>query len=184
MIPKKLVFLFLLSAFLITYIHGKPNNNTATPCKITADCRNYHSCQQGFCLHKPFYSPFTFNEILLSVLLGIISGLCMAVGVGGGIYYIPLLSTLGSFYIKEVIPISNFLICISSLVTFIYNFSKKHPMLEFRSLIDYNLGFTLLPTLCIGVYIGFIINLVSPTIILFFMLTIIFCFLNYSVISK
>ena len=108
----------------------------------------------------------------------------MAVGVGGGIYYIPLLSTLGSFYIKEVIPISNFLICITSLVTFIFNLTKSHPKLAYRNLIDYNLAFTLLPPLLIGVYMGFYIHLISPNAILFIMLVAIFSYLNYSVISK
>jgi len=56
--------------------------------------------------------------------------------------------------------------------------------LAFRHLIDYNLAFTLLPPLYLGVYIGYYINLVSPNIVLFIMLVLIFLYLNYSAISK
>ena len=181
MIRKNIFFAIILLSTFFLIIECKVTKKT---CKTSSDCKNYYSCVEGFCIHKPFYSPFTLNESILAILLGIISGVCMGVGVGGGIYYIPLLSTLGSFYIKEVVPISNFLICITSIVAFLYNISNSHPKLDFRSLIDYNLAYTLLPPLFIGLYIGFYIHFVSPTIILFLLLVIIFSFLNYFVISK
>jgi len=108
----------------------------------------------------------------------------MSVGIGPGIYYVPLLRILGHFYMKESIPISQFLICISSFVTCISNYFSPHPKYAFRSLVDYNLAFTMMPSLFLGVYIGYYINLVSPTSVLFIILILVFIWLNYSIIKR
>ena len=65
----------------------------------------------------------------------------MSVGLGAGIFYVPLLTILGKFYLKEAVPISKFLIFVSSTFTSFYHMGERHPKYEFKSLIDYNLVF-------------------------------------------
>ena len=62
--------------------------------------------------------------------------------------------------------------------------SIVHPKYSYKNLVDFNLAFTLLPSLLLGNYFGFHIILVSPNIALFTLLVVIFLGLNYSVISK
>lgn len=108
----------------------------------------------------------------------------MSVGLGAGIFYVPLLTILGKFYIKEAVPISKFLIFVSSIFTSFYHFGQKHPKYDFRSLIDYNLAYFMLPSMLVGVYYGYHLHNIAPNSFIFALLIIVFAILNYSIISK
>ncbi len=82
-IKNRFLSLLLVTFFLLTTILANDKHHNTPSCVKTTDCRHFYSCLDGYCVHKSFYSPFTVSEVFLSILVGIVSGLCMAVGVGG-----------------------------------------------------------------------------------------------------
>jgi hypothetical protein len=153
-------------------------------CKTNNDCNNLYSCIENTCIHKTFFYPLTVEESVFAGLTLILTGVCMSVGLGAGIFYVPLLTILGKFYIKEAIPISKFLIFVSSIFTSFYHFGQSHPKYQFRSLIDYNLAYFMLPSMLVGVYYGYYLHNIIPNSLIFALLIIVFAILNYSIIKK
>ena len=160
-----------------------PTLQVKVMCKTTQDCNKYYTCIENSCVHKAFF-PLTIEESVFALLTLVLTGVCMSVGLGAGIFYVPLLTILGKFYLKEAVPISKFLIFVSSIFTSFYHFGQPHPKYEFKSLIDYNLAYFLLPSMLIGVYYGYYLHNIAPESFIFFLLIIVFAILNYSIISK
>ena len=159
------------------------SHSTKVMCRTSNDCNKFYTCQENTCVHKGFF-PLTVEESIFGILTLVLTGVCMSVGLGAGIFYVPLLTILGKFYIKEAVPISKFLIFVSSIFTSFYHFGQKHPKYEFRSLIDYNLAYFMLPSMLVGVYYGYYLHNIAPNSFIFALLIIVFAILNYSIINK
>ncbi|XP_062023713.1 sulfite exporter TauE/SafE family protein 3-like isoform X1 [Rosa rugosa] len=94
-------------------------------------------------------------------------------GVGGGGFFIPMLTLLIGFDQKSSIAVSKCMITGTSTATVLYNLRRRHPTLELP-IIDYDLALLFQPLLVLGISIGVSLNVVLSdwmiTILLFVVL--------------
>ena len=93
-------------------------------------------------------------------------------GVGGGGLVIPIIMALFMFTTKEAIAISGFTILCGSVARFIMTINQVHPDKD-ATVIDYGIVIVMMPLVLCGSFIGVLVNLTLPGIILSAMLTII-----------
>ena len=86
------------------------------------------------------------------------------------------------FSTKEAIALGSVLILCSSVVRFILQVDERHPMKE-ATVIDYNIVIIMLPMLMMGSFLGVIVNIALPNIILSGFLTAILTVLTYRAFS-
>ncbi len=75
------------------------------------------------------------------------------------------------FSTREAVAISLFVILLVSLVRFIYNFRQRHPNKD-AVVIDYNLAIVMQPTIILGTFLGVLVNVSFPALIIQICLTI------------
>ncbi|KAL6137612.1 hypothetical protein ACLB2K_062902 [Fragaria x ananassa] len=94
-------------------------------------------------------------------------------GVGGGGFFIPMLTLIIGFDQKSSIAVSKCMITGTSTATVLYNLRRRHPTLELP-IIDYDLALLFQPLLVLGISIGVSLNVVLSdwmiTILLFVVL--------------
>ena len=105
-------------------------------------------------------------------MLPILLALANVGGIGGGGLIIPITMALFQFTTKEAIAISGFTILAGSVARFIMTINDRHPEKD-AIIIDYGIVIVMMPLVLVGSYIGVIINIMCPGIILSFMLTLI-----------
>ena len=117
--------------------------------------------------------------ILLTVLLALAS----VGGVGGGGLIIPVMMTFFSFSTKEAIAISGFTIFSGSVARFIYCYNQRHPNKD-ATIIDYGIVIVMMPLVLVGSFIGVLVNIMLPPILLSIFLTLILLFLTIQSFKK
>ncbi|CAN6707146.1 unnamed protein product [Malus baccata var. baccata] len=94
-------------------------------------------------------------------------------GVGGGGFFIPMLTLIIGFDQKSAIAVSKCMITGTATSTVLYNLRRRHPTLELP-IIDYDLALLFQPVLVLGISIGVSLNVVLSdwmiTILLFVVL--------------
>ncbi|KAM1077759.1 hypothetical protein ACFX2I_024904 [Malus domestica] len=94
-------------------------------------------------------------------------------GVGGGGFFIPMLTLIIGFDQKSAIAVSKCMITGTATSTVVYNLRRRHPTLELP-IIDYDLALLFQPVLVLGISIGVSLNVVLSdwmiTILLFVVL--------------
>jgi len=106
------------------------------------------------------------------IILTILLALSNVSGIGGGGIIIPVTMTCFQFSTKEAIALSGFMILAGALARFLYNYNDLHPEKN-AVIIDYNLVIVMLPLVLVGSFMGVVINIMMPGIILSGCLTII-----------
>ena len=97
-------------------------------CSNTSDCiLAFETCTANICTHKPLY-PLNQLEITglfatFLVFLGANAG-----GLGGGGAILPITIIFFRFDVKRTIALSNLTVFVSSLVRFLMNAKKTHPL--------------------------------------------------------
>lgn len=87
-------------------------------------------------------------------------------GIGGGGTVVPLAMLFFRFDAKNAIALSNFSIFLSSLIRFLVNAHRPHPLKNGKGLlVDMNLSILMLPLIVSGVSIGVILNIWLPNLI-------------------
>ena len=123
-------------------------------CSVDSDCSPpYITCQKEKCLRKHLF-PLTLSEVIGAVLQNVLTMLASTVGVGGGAFIVPIMIYLFEFDLKHSAILSNGLILCGSFVAYGFAFHNKHPQIDHRTLIDYNLAIIMLPAMMIGSVIG------------------------------
>ena len=116
-------------------------------------------------------------EVVGIVVLSLLMMLRTVAGIGGGGVTVPLLSVFFTFEFKEATAISGFSILICSITRYIYNFKQKHPEKNAVA-IDYGLAIVMLPTVMMGSFVGAIMSVMLPDLILQILLTLLLAFLT------
>ena len=106
------------------------------------------------------------------MIIPIVLALANVGGVGGGGLVIPIIMALFMFTTKEAIAISGFTILCGSVARFIVTGNQKHPDKD-ATMIDYGIVIVMMPLVLVGSFIGVLVNLTMPGIILSAMLTVI-----------
>ena len=135
-----------------------------------------HLCSDGACIHKGVFPPHPI-EIVGIIVLALMMMLCTVGGVGGGGVVIPLVMTFFKFDTKQAIALSGFSIVLCSIARFIYNFRQKHPQKD-TVVIDYGLASIMLPTVLMGSFLGVLVNVTFPPILLQIIMTLLLSFIT------
>lgn len=110
-------------------------------------------------------------------VLLIMMTLCTIAGIGGGGIEVPLMITFFSFNTKESVAVTGLSIFMCSMTKFFYSFKAQHPQKE-AVIIDYSLATIMQPTVLMGSFLGVLVNVVLPSIILESCLTLLLIFLT------
>ena len=105
----------------------------------------------------PFFPFFCFPQV---------SGLANSVGIGGGLFWVPLFNALLGFSVKAAAAMSQACVACGTLGGTAYSILLRHPLDSTRPLIDYSLAAVLMPALVLGVAIGVLLNIIVPQLIL------------------
>ena len=147
-------------------------------CSKDKDCSHYpyEICSNKICEHKGIL-PIYNREIIGIIVLTVLVALANVGGVGGGGLIIPVIMGFFSFNTKQAIAISGFTIFTGSVARFLYSFNQRHPEKD-ATMIDYGIVIVMMPLVSIGSFVGVLINIMLPPILLSLFLTIILILLT------
>jgi uncharacterized membrane protein YfcA len=118
------------------------------------------------------------SEIYGIFVLTALTVLANVGGIGGGGIIIPITIAMFGFSTKEAIALSGTLIYSGSLARFAMQINEKHPQKD-STLIDYNIVILMLPLVLMGSFLGVLVNIMTPNIILSSFLTFILIVLAF-----
>ena len=146
---------------------------------MDTDCPHYPylvCSEQHICEHKGVF-PVYEKEFAGIIVLTFLIALANVSGIGGGGLIIPISMALFTFTTKEAIAISGFTIFTGSVTRFFYSYNQRHPEKD-ATLIDYGIVIVMMPLVLLGSYIGVLMNLMLPPILLSLFLTLILILLT------
>lgn len=135
-------------------------------------------CNEGVCIHKSIF-PIYQSEFIGFLILPALVGLANVAGIGGGGITVPIVMICWGFSTKESVAISGATIFVGSVVRFFYSIDRKHPEKKATS-IDYGIVIVMLPLVIVGSFVGVIVNILLPPIILSSILTLLLVFLTWN----
>ena len=168
--------LLLIIAFSFIYNFEVPNELKDV---CPNGCKKYYYCDKKLkkCQFKGFF-PIYPLELFQLVILLISSSLSTSCGIGGGTIYSSVLLGVEEFDPNEAFPVSNFLILLCGIVTYIsFSIDKyNHPNTKF---VNYDMAMVFGTSMLVGTKFGAILNKILPNILLLIFLNILLCFTCY-----
>lgn len=128
-------------------------------------------------MHKELF-PIWPREFIGFIVLPALVGMANVGGIGGGGLTVPLVKICWGFLTKQAIAISGTSIFVGSFIRFFYSQNKKHPDKDATN-IDYNVAIFMLPVVLLGSYIGVLLDVILPPIVIGFLLTSLLLFLTF-----
>ncbi|KAF0899411.1 hypothetical protein E2562_019530 [Oryza meyeriana var. granulata] len=121
------------------------------------------------------WPPMEFGwRIVLGTFVGFIGAAFGSIGgVGGGGFFVPMLTLIIGFDAKSSVAISKCMIMGAAVSTVYCNLKQKHPTLD-MPVIDYDLALLIQPMLMLGISIGVIFNVIFPDWLVTVLLIILF----------
>ena len=142
-------------------------------------CKKYYYCDKNLkkCEFKGFF-PIYPLELFELVILLISSSLSTACGIGGGTIYSSVLLGVEQFDPSEAFPVSNFLILLCGIITYIsFTIDKyNHPNTKF---VNYDMAMVFGTSMLVGTKFGAILNKILSNLLLLIFLNILLCFTCY-----
>jgi uncharacterized membrane protein YfcA len=141
-------------------------------CELDSDCEQapFYVCRNDFvCKHKSIF-PILPVELLGLIILPILVGFANVGGIGGGGLIVSLLMTFFGFNTKESISLSGSMQFVGSVVRYFYSINSKHPEKD-STHIDYGIVIVMMPLVILGAFMGVLLNVILPPIILSIVLT-------------
>ena len=139
-------------------------------------CKYYYNCdpEQKKCVYKGFFPIYPLELIELCAMM-VSSALATACGIGGGTVYSSIILGVQEFEPSEAFPISNCLILICGIVTYISFILDKyeHPKTKF---VEYDIAAIFAPSMLLGAKFGTIINKLFSSLLLMFGLIVLLIF--------
>jgi uncharacterized membrane protein YfcA len=117
------------------------------------------------------------------LILPALVGMANVGGIGGGGLTVPLVMICWGFTKKQSIAISGASIFFGSIIRYFYSINRKHPEKKATN-IDYGVVLFMLPTVLLGSYLGVLICIMTPTIVLSFILTSLLLFLTFQSLAS
>ena len=91
--------------------------------------------------------------------------LAAAAGIGGGAFLVGLMLLFFSFEPKQAIAMSNGLMFFCSFIVYVMSWSKSHPTLRNKVLINYNIAILMMPPMMIGNLLGSVCATFVPSLL-------------------
>ena len=170
--------ILILLIFIIPYVHNfEVPNELKDICPN--GCKKYYYCDKKLkkCEFKGFF-PIYPLELFELVILLISSSLSTACGIGGGTIYSSVLLGVEEFDPSEAFPVSNFLILLCGVITYIsFTIDKfNHPNTKF---VNYDMAMVFGTSMLVGTKFGAILNKILSNFLLLIFLNILLCFTCY-----
>ena len=148
-------------------------------CITNDDCPQhpYNVCIDSLCRHKTIF-PIYFSEFIGVFVIAVFLALANVGGIGGGGLIIPITMAFFRFTTKEAIAISGFTILMGSVARFIVSINQRHPDKD-ATIIDYNIVIVMMPLVLVGSFVGVLVNIALPSLVLCIMLTLILLALTF-----
>ncbi|KAF4044217.1 Sulfite exporter TauE/SafE [Phytophthora infestans] len=137
----------------------------------------------AYCVEKNLFSPFTYKDLITTLVAFSSTALGAGGGVGGGGLLVPMY-ILGGLNPKHAIPLSKVTIFGSAVAMYTVNFRRKHPLNKNRPLIDFGLVGLMEPTTLIGTVFGVMLNHIFPNWLILVCLVTLLTFITYKTILK
>lgn len=137
-------------------------------CTSADECHYFHECISNICVHKNLF-PMHFVEILTIFLLILSSLISTVGGVGGGVFFFPIIIAIFRFDPKIAIAISITSVSFILTVRYLMSIRERH-MRRDRPMINYDVAIIFCPSIIIGTIFGVIMNRFSPN---WFLLTLV-----------
>ena len=172
----KYKFILIISIFSLIYNFEVPDELKDI---CPNGCKKYYYCDKNAkkCEFKGFF-PIYPLELFELVILLISSSLSTACGIGGGTIYSSVLLGVEQFDPSEAFPVSNFLILLCGIITYIsFTIDKyNHPNTKF---VNYDMAMVFGTSMLVGTKFGAILNKILSNILLLIFLNILLCFTCY-----
>ena len=97
--------------------------------------------------------------------------------------YTSLLAYLNKFEFKEAIPLASVIIFVQNTVLLIYYLNKRHPATQ-KPLIIFDNFLIILPCIFAGNFIGYVLYVIFPKMIVNLLISIPTAYLIYAVLKK
>ncbi|KAL4533233.1 hypothetical protein Ndes2526A_g08674 [Nannochloris sp. 'desiccata'] len=114
----------------------------------------------------------------------VVSGLANSVGIGGGLFWVPLFNALLGFSVGAAASMSQALVACGTLGGTMYSILLRHPSVYSTALIEYSLAAILTPALVLGVSIGVLLNIITPPLIVSIVLFLILVLVGLRTLHK
>ncbi|ETL26975.1 hypothetical protein L916_19424, partial [Phytophthora nicotianae] len=137
----------------------------------------------AYCVEKNLFGPFTYKDLLTTLVAFTCTALGAGGGVGGGGLLVPMY-ILGGLNPKHAIPLSKVTIFGSAVAMYVVNCRGKHPLNRNRPLIDFGLVGLMEPTTLIGTVFGVMLNHIFPNWLILVLLVTLLSFITYKTILK
>ena len=106
-------------------------------------------------------------------------------GVGGAGKCVPICLIFFRFDPKNSIALSNFSIFLASVIRYLLNSVKSHPLKNGKGiLVDLNLSIIMLPLIISGVSIGVIVNLIMPNVVVMACYVVLLTYILFNMVKK
>ena len=130
-------------------------------CAIDSDCSEIlYICLSNLCTHKSFF-PLSFLDLLTLFLVFIGSIITTVAGVGGGLFFFPILLGISNFYPTPAVAISLSIVTMLMIVRFLMSYKERNAFAD-RPLINYDISVILCPSSIVGTIFGVFFNRTSP----------------------
>ncbi|KAG7385896.1 hypothetical protein PHYPSEUDO_000958 [Phytophthora pseudosyringae] len=139
--------------------------------------------EAAYCVEKNLFAPFTYNDLLTTLIAFTCTALGAGGGIGGGGLLVPMY-ILAGLNPKHAIPLSKVTIFGSAVAMYVVNFRRKHPLNRNRPLIDFGLVGLMEPTTLIGTVFGVMLNHIFPNWLILVLLVTLLSFITYKTVVK
>jgi len=105
-------------------------------------------------------------------------------GIGGGGIIIPVCISMYGFGTRHAIALSNAIIFLGAVTRYVgFSSNDCNPFDKSKTLINHSLSCIMMPMVLIGSYVGVMLNVLMPEVVLCITLTLVLIFLTYETAS-
>jgi uncharacterized membrane protein YfcA len=118
------------------------------------------------------------------VIFLIMSALANSAGIGGGLFWVPLFSSLLQFTVKSAAALSQSCVATGTLGGSLLSITQRSPVDRDRPMIDYSLTLVLMPALILGMSIGVLLNIMLPSLIISSLLLVVLLLISFRTLQN
>ncbi|KAF4140274.1 Sulfite exporter TauE/SafE [Phytophthora infestans] len=138
----------------------------------------------AYCIEKNLFHPFTWKDIVATIIALVSTALGSGCGVGGGGLLVPMYIFFYGLSPKHAIPLSKATIFGNAVSAYFFNFNRKHSMNAKLPLINYQVAGVMEPTTLIGAIFGVMMNHMFPDWLILVLLVSLLSYITYKTVLK
>ncbi|KAL3674117.1 hypothetical protein V7S43_000064 [Phytophthora oleae] len=138
----------------------------------------------AYCIEKNLFDPFTWKDVVATIIAFVSTALGSGCGVGGGGLLVPMYIFFYGLSPKHAIPLSKATIFGNAVSAYLFNFNRKHPLNAKLPLINYHVAGIMEPTTLIGAIFGVMMNHMFPDWLILVLLVSLLSYITYKTVLK